>query len=316
MIAIDMSSVRIEGLHSGTTNQEEDVKPSASTTETLAVLHLNRNSEGIVNRRWTGDDDEDEPALGAVYLQGDVDVSLGPRDDLSKWDFHFIQLTKNYTDRVIYAGRRPSEGAMIKNYAAAPGYPSRFADKFSLDSNAKYLPFYNLRTRTGAALSRKATPGSKNVSTEMFDHPARWIPLKTRNPKSGAAYYLAKAVSVFEALTVFVVRDEKRQIRQLANVTWSVHWSVTFQWRRGKVQTPSVLPGGSFFYIDKAIKGPPSDKVLERMIQDSQSINSNETSNQLLKQAIDNVEKSQATSQMNLTLLDKRPNEVLANFSD
>ena len=315
MITIDMSSVRIEGLHSGTTNQEEDVKPSTSTTETLAVLHLNRNSEGIVNRRWTGDDDEDEPALGAVYLQADADVSLGPRDDLSKWDFHFIQLTRNYAHRVVYAGRK-SEGAIIKNYASAPAYPGRFVDKFSLDSSAKYLPFYNLRTTIGPALSRKAAPGSKNVSTAMYDHPARWIPLKSRNPKSSAPYYLAKASSVFEALTVFVARDEKRQIRQLANVSWSVHWSVTFQWRRGKVQTPSVLPGGSFFFIGKAMKGPPSDKALEKMIQDSQSINSSETSNQLLKQAVDNVEKSQAPSQTNVTLLDKWPNEVPVNFSD
>jgi hypothetical protein len=72
------------------------------------------------------------------------------------------------------------------------------------------------KERIGPALSRKAAPGSKNVSTEMFDHPARWIPLKSRNPKSRASYYLAKASTVFEALTVFVARDEKRQIRQLA----------------------------------------------------------------------------------------------------
>jgi hypothetical protein len=52
------------------------------------------------------------------------------------------------------------------------------------------------------------------------------------------------------------------------------------------------------------------------MIQDSQSINSSETSNQLLKQAVDNVEKSQAPSQTNVTLLDKWPNEVPVNFSD
>ena len=95
-----------------------------------------------------------------------------------------------------------------------------------------------------------------------------------------------------------------------------MHWSVTFQWRKGKVQTPSVLPGGSFFFIGKAMKGPPSDKALEKMIQDSQSINSSETSNQLLKQAVDNVEKSQAPSQTNVTLLDKWPNEVPVNFSD
>jgi hypothetical protein len=150
MITVDMNSVRIEGLHSGSTDQKEDVKPSASTTETLAFLHLNRNSEGIVNRRRTGDDNEDEPALGAVYLQGDVEVSLGPRDDLSKWDFHFIQLARTYADRVIYAARKPSEGAMIKNYASAPAYPVRFVDKFSLDSNATYLPFYNLRSTIGA----------------------------------------------------------------------------------------------------------------------------------------------------------------------
>jgi hypothetical protein len=150
----------------------------------------------------------------------------------------------------------------------------------------------------------------------MYDHPARWFPLISQNPKSRAPYYVAKAVNVFEALTVFVARDEKRQIRQLANVSWSVHWSVRFQWRRGKVQTPSVLPGGSFFFMGKAMKGPPSDKVLERMIQDSQSINSSETSTQLIKQAIDNVDNSQATSQNNVTLLDKWPNEVLANFWD
>jgi hypothetical protein len=29
-------------------------------------------------------------------------------------------------------------------------------------------PFYNLRTTIGPALSRKAAPGSKNVSTAMF----------------------------------------------------------------------------------------------------------------------------------------------------
>jgi hypothetical protein len=316
MITIDTSSVKIEGLHSGTTNQEEDVKPWASTTETLAVLHLNRNSEGIVNRRWTGDDTEDEPTLGAVYLQGTAEVSVGARDDLTKWDFHFIQLAKTYTDRVIYAGCKPSDGAMVKNYAAAPAYPDRYVDKFSLDSNTKYLPFYNLRSTIGPTLSRKAAPGGKNVSTEMYDHPARWIPLKSRNPKSGALYYLAKASTVFEALTVFVARDDKRQIHQLANVSWSVHWSVTFRWRGGKVQTPSVLPGGSFFFMGKAMKGPPSDKVLERMIQDSQSINSSETSNQLLNQAVNNVEKSRTPSQTNVTLLDKWPYEVVANFCD
>jgi hypothetical protein len=322
---VDFGSAYIEGRHSGTVDQDEDVRPSADIGKggKEAVFHLNRNAEHLIARHFTDDDLQDDSNIGAVYFQGNVDVYLGPRDDLSKLGFHFIQLAKIHLDRFVYAGCKPSEGAIVQNFAYAPAFPAKFALKFNLDSNAttmdgtaKLLPFTGLRAPTiYPAYSRaRAIPGAKHVAVEMYDHPARWVPLRIKNPKTKVDNFLVRGARIFEALTVFVVLDESRKIHQLAHVSWSVSWDATFRWRGGNVQPPSMVPGSSYFRMGKSIKGPPPEKSLEKMIEDSQTIDIAETGNRLERQAIDQVTSSQSNSLINLSVLDRWSSEVPVNF--
>ena len=97
-----------------------------------AWLHLNRKAQGLMAHTF-----RDQSQVDAIAITGKTGwMTLDGKDDLSQFEFHFIQLAKNNVDQTMYAGFRSSEGSVELNLATPPVWPAKYTKKFCLDSVA------------------------------------------------------------------------------------------------------------------------------------------------------------------------------------
>jgi hypothetical protein len=271
-----------------------------------AFLYLNKNEDPIIYQQNTASEQD----ASAINIQGQVDVELGPRDDLSKWGFRFIQLAKTSIAYFAYAGRQSSHGSMYVHRAIAPALPAKYVHQFTLDSTENLygknvMPFMNLR----APLITRKRGGIATVSTDLDDHPHLKCALVIRNAETNLDNYLYHAIGLKEYITAFVVRDKAGVIQPLAHVDWHIFWQATYRWegtREQDILSASAETRAEYVavrgadlvytclgsiadrrdvYVGKVIKGPPADTNLAAMITNP-TADVNETAQALSQAAI------------------------------
>lgn len=291
------------------TADKEGSDPSStiSTVSADAYLHLTRNA----NTAMYGLDTQDEREAGAINIKAQVDVEVGSRDDLSKWTFRFIQLSKLLVTQWVYAGSRPHEGSMMINYATPPVFEAKFAYEFTLDSQEtdfngnKVMPFMNVRP----LMIVPKGPGRMTVSTDLDDHPLSKGPYKRWNRMTVADNYLFRAIRESKFLTAFVFRgpaDPPDTYNILGHMGWVLRWNAKYRWVKGECVFDGMAE--KKFEIDEFARGAPADASVAAKITNP-NLNLNETSNALLKAAIKSID-DHPHSTFNYSVNRRRPPDL------
>ncbi|HRX60692.1 MAG TPA: DUF4157 domain-containing protein [Candidatus Competibacter sp.] len=291
----------------------KDVVPGVDVTSDrkTVALHLTKNARPIITKAYSGSTAQEiEKESSAINIKAEINVSLGPRDNILTWRFGFIQLAREVTSLWGFAGRNSSEGSVAINLADPPAMPATFAGRFCLDSGIDHdedniMPFTNGR---GTSLVRDAKGGAK-VIVEMDDHPHGLIPTNMPNEKTKAQNYLYRASKAFEALTVFVARNSEGVIQPLAHVGWQMIWSAGFDWVGGRCR-PSMR--AKAFTVGNVIKGAPGDPDLAAMVT-RPTTDVRETYNFLTNLAVQRVFQP-GVSTWNFSEKDSWSSDVPSNF--
>jgi hypothetical protein len=242
-----------------------------------AWLHLNRKAQGLMAHAF-----RDQSQVDAIAITGKTGwMTLDGKDDLSQFEFHFIQLAKNNVDQTMYAGFRSSEGSVELNLAIPPAWPAKYTKRFCLDSEATDMPFSDPRRPDEVLKMPGKALASVTVST--YDHPTSTFPLHVRNRKTNADNYLLRAIRDNEFLTAFVIRNTAKQISILAHLTWHVVWKFNYRWKDGECLGGWSL-SGTTFTAERAVKGPPTDASLAAMIT-KPNMELSEIDNAMMRQA-------------------------------
>jgi len=309
----DLDSAKITVYREGAI-PDTDISPDGR----WAVLHLTRNAEPII----TGRSITSEEDASAVNISGSVDVRLGPRENISNWSFHFIQLVKLNIAQAVYAGRTSEDGSMAVNYATPPVFNPKFAYEFSLDSESNLfgtnvMPFTNLRAPSifpKVNNRGERVPGLPTVVTDMDDHPSRKMKVAFLNKATGRDNFLYRATHDLSFLTAFVYRDERtKRITPLAHITWNVVWNALYTWQRIPNQNPQCSGRVQPYTFDFSaqINGPPQDGRLLAKITNP-TTDPTEIANALDKTAIANLDRNPDI--FNLCYARKWPPDVPSNF--
>jgi hypothetical protein len=257
----------------------KDVAPDAGIMNDgkQALLHLTRNSRALLAGST------DDKAASAIHIEGEVTVRLEPRDDINRWRFGFIQLARTTVDLIGYAGFVSSDGKVAQNLVAPPIMPAKYAGEagdYCLDSLRSHMPFTNARP---PKVVRDGKGGAKIV-VDMDDHPWQKLPLAIENKTTGQPNFLYRASRHFEAIAVFVARNETNVIQPLLHAGWGAIWSAGFRWvgRDGGIQCVPSMKARAFFVSDVS-KGAPAG--LESKIT-SPATDEKETCNYLSARAV------------------------------
>jgi hypothetical protein len=310
---IDQSSAFISVDTEGS-KPDADVSPSGKR----AVLHLSRNSHALLYGT-DPDEDDDQKArdMSAINLRGYVDVRLGPGEDLSKWEFHFIQYIALMEDGFSYAGRGPGGGMIAGNLANPPAMPASSAFNYMQDGHPGVMPFMNLRQpMVMSKLDKQGhqVRGVSNVTTDMDDHPFLMVNTVRQNESTAQKNYLYTLDRELLFVTNFVARDTRtKAITPLAYVTWRAAWHVEFHWQDG-VCTPYPVKGA--LEVSDSTKGPPSGPGVFRTDLAKRLLNPSEDAAQLGNSIYGNVTKklNDHPDITNMFYLDKWSARVPANF--
>lgn len=252
-----------------------DVEPGAAIMNAgkEAILHLSKNHALLLAGST------DDKATSAVNIKGELAVRLEARDDISRWRFGFIQLAKTTVDLIGYAGVVPEDGSIAQNLVAPPIMPAKFAGEagdYCLDSLRAFMPFTNARA---PQVIRDGKGGAKIV-VDMDDHPWQRIPLNVFNQTTRQPNFLYRAARHFEAIAVFVARNEALVIQPLAHVGWGAIWGAGFRWMTPTHCVPSMK--AKAFFVSDVVKGAPAG--LETLITNP-TADEHETCNFLSAQA-------------------------------
>jgi hypothetical protein len=249
-----------------------DSKPDTDVVRgRVAFLHLTRNADVFLTRAPPGDDDPFRGAdTSAINIQGLVEVHERRQEDLSKWEFRFIQYVAVMEDYFSYAGRSSRGGMTSCNFASPPAMPADAAYNYMLDGHHGVVPYMNKRPPVAfAKLDNKAraVPGIWTASTDMDDHPVLIVPLTRRNDVTNENNYLYQLDRQLLFVTTFVARDTtSRAITPLAYVTWRAEWHAQYHWAGGDC-IPYPVHGA--LEVGRPAKGAPTGKdVLRKDLAD------------------------------------------------
>jgi len=189
----------------------------------------------------------------AFSFQGHVKVALGPGDSLQGWRFGWVQLGRQNSLGMFYAGRRRSEGsvAILPSRTMTTDYVLDAATSKDPTAPLSVLPFHNVP---------QFTVESGEVLTKYGDHPAAMADLKMHNFATGVTNFLFQIVDDSDFWTLLTARDKEGHFHHLAHVHWGVHQEVTFNWRNGRAQ---VAQRGSRFTMGIPAKGAPTDPTIK-----------------------------------------------------
>jgi len=264
MVQIDTASARLIVTLTKTAKLGLNMRPNPP----VAVFHLGGDGERfVIDQRNPPPDPSADIAeqLSAIRIDGQVDLSLEPSDRLDAWEFRFLQFARSVAKVAVYLGRTPSEGMLEFDLSKPPLTPARLAMNWCLDSEPGSMPFFNHRTPNvmdqvvlrGPRIGQKVAKG-KTVTATMDDHPNQVIPLKFTDQ-----LLLYRAIMSFEALTIFVARNQGR-ITPLAHLRWWATWDWMFTWVG---DTPTPIKQKSSFDADAWAKGlPPNPAGLADMV--------------------------------------------------
>jgi hypothetical protein len=258
-VDIDLNSASIivdaEGVAPDT-----DIVPRAK----VAVLHLTRNVGPVLALQGL-QHDTIEADTRAINIQGAVEVHIGSRDDMSTWQFTFIQLTAIMSYASRHAGATSRGGMISGNVAAPPAFPAQLAYDFLLDSTEKRMPFYTVKRPTVMHKLNKfgrPVPGRSIVVNDMDDHPMRFAPLTIRNTNTNQDNFLYQLDTEYLFISAFVARnDQAKKIIPLAYVTWRAEWHAEYHWVSGQC-IPYPVKGA--FKVDPWQKGLPEGATMGR----------------------------------------------------
>ena len=151
-------------------------------TEPFVVLHLTRNSAGIV-----ADSARKPSDISAIRITANISVqSDNPREDLASSDlrFRFVQFFALTDKRAYYAGSSSGDGNIYVDFASRPAFSGE--GDLMLDSEAKstIFPYFEMYPPQ----YRRVNPSLWNVTIAMDDHPFSNLPLRLSN------FYTKKAI--------------------------------------------------------------------------------------------------------------------------
>src|SRR5215813_1525109 len=106
----------------------QNAKPAVAIRSSVVICHLTKGFDPSSANGVTG---------AAFDALGHVKVALGPGDDLSKFQFGFIQLSRVNNIGFFYAGKTSSEGSI----SIQAHVPPALAKAIWLDSDDAFTPW-------------------------------------------------------------------------------------------------------------------------------------------------------------------------------
>jgi hypothetical protein len=243
------------------TTSHEGARPGVSIDrggrQEMAVLHLTRNSGGIVHPPA-----RTRAEASAIRITGNVVLPAKSLAEIrANWSFHLTQLFLSLADNANYAGKTPSDGTMSFDFASGLGDSGFMVD--SDPDNEQKIPYAETST---SMTSAGWMVGMWLVSVGLDDHPNSRYPLTFPNYAAGnKSNYLYEVNRQFEVMTALVVRDMKTFVYQiLAYVFWGARCSAKFRWYPDLSVTSRIE--GSEFQVSKVFLGAPTHGSFGAMI--------------------------------------------------
>ncbi|MPY86862.1 MAG: hypothetical protein GEU99_02975 [Luteitalea sp.] len=198
---------------------------------------------------------------------GQVEVTVGPGDNMSLLAFGFIQIQKVKAAQFFYAGKRVDHGAVSLFVDRKPAMPQTVA----LDSSTFSFPWTK-----GAPRFTHQPP---KVVADTGDHPLTKAPKSITNSVTLEQNLLFHLIDDREFWTVFMSEDSSGVRTPMAHFHWSLRYDFMLIWPKGN---PTVHLNRSTFKVDATVSGPPTDAAIAALVTAPNEPHSND----LMKAAV------------------------------
>jgi hypothetical protein len=187
----------------------------------------------------------------ALRAIGTVDIAMGPKDNLSGWEFGFIQIARARDVSFYYAGKARSQGGIVVHAHVPPALP----EALILDTDVDIDPWTRHRPRY--------TYLSPTIRCETGDHPAVRAGRELQNRRTSAANYLYHVVTDVEFWTVFSAMDDVGHFSHLRHLYWHLRYDVMFSWAAAQ---PVVKRMASRLTVGEDAAGEPQDPAVRGLL--------------------------------------------------
>lgn len=239
-------------------------------------------------------------AAPAVIVVATVELTVDDINDMTGWEFNFLQYTNLMVREAKWGGRTASEGSIYANYAIAPAFPTNP----SLDSNSTRDPFFGTNASVQNILD-DGPPKKIEITREMGDHPNSKQTLIVPNSATHCDNYLYNMRLDLGLTTVFVARDPQKNFHFLSHFTWHLIYDAKFTWSSG---VPTGTMANGRVDVGTITKGKPTDATLQSLLATPKAPYYND----LCKVATDHVANNQTKPCYNESAV--RDNTIPANF--
>ena len=237
-----------------------NITPSSATftfdtSKVVPEVHRAVGEKNIICHLTEGFDAGKKPGdYGKAWTgKGTFRITLAPGENLSKWEFGFIQIMKTNDVSFVYGGREPDDGGVVINVRKAPALTQFVA----LDSNDLYSPWTVPQPRHTVNLGL--------VTCKTGDHPSLKAARQVTNSMTKRQNFLYRVIDEREFWTVLTAREttsdpDKPNFQHQAYFHWKLRYDVKFRWR---LDEPQVAVSKSAFTPDKTSnQGAPPDAAL------------------------------------------------------
>jgi hypothetical protein len=227
-----------------------DAVPSIDLQKDRVVCHLTKGFAGAdsVARAWRA--------------TGTVNLSVGPGDSLTNWQFGFIQFQKILNAGYFYAGKLSTHGSISLNIAAPPAMPRTL----TLDSHDGQIPWTVAQprfTRQGSA-----------ITTSTGDHPLNKAGTTLENKTTGKVNFLFHLLDHRKFWTIFSAQDADGRFFHLMNFEWQLRYDFMLMWNASG--TPMVFKRSTLLSMGTPVAGPPTDGDVKAKLVNPQPPNAND----------------------------------------
>lgn len=239
--------------------------PAVHVGDKSVICHLTEGfsatgKPGGYGRAWTAD--------------GTFRIAVAPGEDITFWQFGFIQFQKTNDVTFMYAGREADDGGIVISASTAPALTTRTA----LDSVAAFTPWTTMTNRSTMNLGLVTCPTG--------DHPSLKAGRQLKNEHTKRQNFLFRVIDEREFWTVLTARDPLGNFQHQAHFHWKLRYDVKFNWR---LDAPQVAATTSTFKSDAPAQGAPTDAVLQKLLAAPDGPQANDLMDVAIIKAVTNV---------------------------
>lgn len=226
------------------------IKPQAKSAKPDFQLDKAKNrifghlTDGWSGSNWTGD---------AVTWTASVPVDM-TLNDVSLWEFGFVQFAEATSFEAFYSGRYNHEGSIGTYYFVPPA----LTQKIILDGADKDQPEPWYRAPGGNLLGKTFTISSG-------DHPGLAVPLVLKN--KGLNYvdnYLFHVYMDRRFWTIFTAKSPKGGLTYISHFSWRLRYDFKVMWKNAE---PVKSFNASILTVPTSgVSGKPTDPEIQTLL--------------------------------------------------